>query len=224
MSVKFIGIELEGAFDNYLRIDTKFHSDGSVEIDHDGCSCYCGELLSDETCSCCRGDCDHSDYQYVGELLSIPMTFDKVKEWLFRNYPLEYNKTCGMHVHLSFKNNLEYSKFCSREFYEFFKRKIKYWADNSGVKKDSLFYSRLDSKNGFCKDKFDCKNQLTSMGDRYCILNFCHSKHKTIEIRLSHLWQNQEYAFMYISNCVDIFNEWLVIKKRSIRKELEVRI
>jgi hypothetical protein len=220
MPVKLIGIELEGAFDHFDSQDTSFHHDGSVEIDgSQDCYCDCNE---DGTCACCEHECEHgSDFQYVGELVSNPLTFDRVHEWLNRNYPLDFNNSCGMHIHLSFKNNLEYAKFCTPKFFHFFKDQIREWAENNGVK-STQFFKRLDNGNTFTKDLFDCKNQLHSLGDRYCILNYCWRKHKTIEIRLSHVWQNKNFAYMYIEKLVDIFNTWLLLQKRSVKIPLVV--
>ncbi len=236
MSVKLIGVEIEGAHNNGWKIaDTYFHSDSSVNID--GCS---GE--SDYECSCCSGDCDHDsedgcscccesggsgDYDKIGELISIPLPFDKIHEWVDRNYPVDFNSSCGMHIHFSFKNDYEYSQFCSKRFYDYFIAEITAWAIKMKVKKASRFFYRLNGKNTFCGLGYSYQNnkmQLRSSGERYNILNYCYDKHRTIEIRLSHVWQNHDYAFRYIEACYDIFNTWLLMQKRSVRHTLKVEV
>lgn len=227
MSIRLIGIEIEGGFDiKWDRLDTTFHHDGSVELE------------DVEYCSCCNNECDHEDNNdcncvcgetesgdRVGELVSIPLSFDKIHEWVNRNYPRDFNNSCGMHVHFSFKNDHEYSKFCSQEFYDYFIKEITRWADKNKVNKNSRFYTRLQGRNTYCKKHFSMfilKDQLRDYGDRYTILNYCHRRHHTIEIRLSHVWQNKDYAYMYIEACYDIFNAWLLLQKRSTRIKLEV--
>ena len=225
MSVKLIGIELEGGFDKgYDESDTSYHSDGSVDIDDEYCYC-CNNECDHDNSNDCDCICGNSEHVRVGEYLSKPLPFDKIHEWINRNYPDEFNSSCGMHVHFSFKNDYEYSKFCSKAFYDYFMANIKEWADKNHVDKDSRFYHRLSGKNSYCKKDVNdmlIKSQLESFGDRYTILNYCHKKHHTIEIRLSHVWQNRDYAFMYIEACYDIFNRWLLQQKRSTRIKLEV--
>ena len=227
MSIKQIGIEIEGAFNRYDANDTTFHHDGSVELDDDGrCECCM------EECDCHDQDREHdcecdSNYNYVGELVSTPLEFDKVHEWINRNYPEEFNNSCGMHIHLSFKNDMEYSKFCSEEFYNYFLTKITDWAHKNKVKEDSRFFKRLNGQNTFCKRKWEesnAKSQLSDIGDRYNMLNYCYSKHRTIEVRLSHVWQNRDYAFRYVECVYDIFNSWLLKQKRSVRRSLKIEV
>jgi len=236
MTVRLIGVEIEGAFNRGWDIkDTYFHSDSSVEIDgvNGGedyqCSCCAGECEHDsnDSCSCYCEDGSSGQFDKIGELISIPLPFDKIHEWVNRNYPLDFNHSCGMHVHFSFKNDYEYSQFCSKKFYTYFLAEITAWAVKNKVKPKSRFFNRLNGKNTFCYNNYSYDNnkkQLRSHGERYNILNYCYDKHRTIEIRLSHVWQNKNYAFMYIECCYDIFNTWLLLQKRSIRHSLKVEV
>lgn len=226
LPVMKVGVELEGGFNEYDRHDTNFHTDSSVEIDSGSeCSCCAGYCEHDpsEDCYC---DCSSGSYKYVGELVSIPLRPDKVHEWIDRNYPIEFDSSCGMHIHLSFRNNCEYSKFVCIEFYNFFIDNIRAWANKKGVK-SRQFTKRLNLENSYCQTVYsnrNAKQQLQDCGDRYSIINYCFSRHRTIEIRLSHVWQNKDFAHSYIDEVIHLFNLWLVNQKRAVKQSLKVVI
>ena len=215
MCIIFLGCELEGCH-NSKEPNTIFRTDGSLEFDFEHVDdCYDdGELR-------CEGECN---YEYVGEMISKPLTIEQLIEWIPKNYPVYHNKTCGGHVHLSFKNKLEYMKFCDVKFYNFFKERMRKWAIKKHVKEGSQFYKRLAGQNTYCHDKFYCTAQLRNSGDRYCMLNYCYSRHKTIEVRLLPIFDKVELYISAVNEIYDIFNIWLIQSKREQRYSITTKI
>jgi len=210
-----MGCELEGC-SNVKNSDAIFRTDGSLEFDFEHVDdCYNdGELE-------CEGGCQ---YQFVGEMISKPISLNELLLWIKRNYPEYHNKTCGGHIHLSFKNKLEYMKFCDVQFFNFFKAKMFEWAVKHHVKEGSQFYQRLEGKNTYCHNKFYCTSQLNGIGERYCMINYCWKKHRTIEVRLLPIFDKVELYLSAVNEIYDIFNYWLVQSKREKRYRLNVTV
>ena len=215
MCIINMGCELEGCH-NTKQTDSLFRTDGSLEFDFDHTDdCYYdGELR-------CEGNCS---YEYVGEMISKPLPISELLIWIKKNYPVYHNKSCGGHIHLSFKNKLEYMKFCDVKFYNFFKAKMKEWGIKNHIKAGSQFYKRLAGNNTYCHDKFYCTQQIHNNGDRYCILNYCWRKHRTIEVRLLPIFDKMELYLSAVNEIYDIFNMWLIQSKREKRFSLNTKI
>ena len=99
--IKYYGIEFEGCWENE---PCGFKGDGSV-------------YFNDES----------EDENYIGEVASIPLTEYKLYRWIKENYPSHTNKSCGLHVHLSFTTNYAYQRLMSKQFFDKFIDSLEKW-------------------------------------------------------------------------------------------------
>ena len=162
-------------------------------------------------CSCeCQCDCNEG----VGEIASKKLKINEVEDFILNNYPDEVNSTCGLHIHMSFKNDKkDYSILATKEFYDFFLSEIEAWADNRKINKGSRFYKRLKGVQ-YSKREFLAENQLnenSDYSDRYAHLNFCYNKHKTLEIRVGNMFDKREISVEYVHAVIDIVNYYLTV-------------
>jgi hypothetical protein len=193
-----IGVELEGGWS--ARPDV-LYSDGSVSI----------------------------DAKYVGETCSQPFKdLRKLKKWLFKNYPVAVNESCGLHVHISLKNNLLYSKLMSKEFHEYFKEELRKFIELNKNKCDvndiSNLLKRLHGCNRFCKDAFYADVQANvnyKDSCRFTHINYCYRLHKTVEFRVLCMFKSKRFAFEAIKVIVKCVNEYL---KKAIKEKEEAVI
>ena len=190
------GIELEGAWDDEPM--------GAV---HDGSL----EGMS---------DCD-----YVGELPSpILYSLDQVAIWVRENFYVKCNETCGMHVHMSFKNLADYALLMDDvAVQEYILDGLGEWASgNSHISSQHPIYSRLAGDNEMCELNFipeiqaesDCKGH-----ERYNVLNFCYTLHSTLEIRVLPAFDDPYDAIDAIQCLSGLINSWLKMKRpRKLKK------
>lgn len=206
MKIKQIGIELEGAWIKKPRWeDLQLHPDGSVHIDG--------------ACNCSEANCEK--YHYVGECVSLPLDYlELAKAWLDRTYPNKSNKTCGMHIHLSFVDKLSYMRLMSKNFYNYFLTRANKWGIEKNINEGTIFWERLTGQNTFCNKKFMPEKQIKmkskSDGERYTHLNFCYAQHKTLECRLFPTFQNKELSLSALELYMDIVETFL---SRQIREK-----
>lgn len=210
MPIKKVGIELEGGWATRPDLDNiHLVDDASVEgvgqrrgTEMCDCSCECsdedhcgGEYNEDcEDCHVCRGetcqvDEDAGRLAWVGEARPRePLGKAEVSEWMRNAYPTEYNRSCGLHVHVSFDEPWEYTSLQSQKFYDTFMR----WASKKARQVGDLTTQgpRLRGANRYCKawsKVDDLAGQLEAEGyvdERYRHINFCWAKHGTLEFRL----------------------------------------
>jgi hypothetical protein len=195
-----IGIEFEGGWDTEPD-DMK--GDGSVDIPG-----YNGD--SEEDC-CCDEDyeCDnHGGGEGVsGEVASQPLHAEDVWPTIQKYCPDAVNRTCGLHVHISFKQSYDYERLSRPVFWRYFRQHIYQWAKTT-LQGDKLteFMRRFEGRNNYCKAEFmpikpDC---------RYKQLNFAAMRdHGTIEVRLLPAFDNPETIFSAVSALVSIFDTYL---------------
>jgi hypothetical protein len=179
-----IGVELEGGW-NY-EPPHSFQEDGSVETETD----------------------------YEGETVSPPCrTKSELKDWIRKNYPDEINRTCGMHIHVSFRSEADYNRLMTKKFYTAFLENAKEWGLENKINEGSAFWHRLEGKNSFCKllTTKDGRFKISTVkrqanahdkgGPRYFQLNFCKNVHNTLECRLFPTFQKKKIA----ESAVDFF-------------------
>ena len=180
--IKKIGVEIEGGWDRPIPADIYY--DGSVDVE--------GERY--------------------GEICSPPLSLSQLERWIRNNYPDHVNKTCGFHIHLSFKNSLDYSRLMSKEFYEYFLFQIEKWAREYGILPNSSFWNRLAGCNSYCKKRFAADEQVQLSGKesiRYTHLNYCFRLHGTLECRLFPAWKRSDTAIASVYALVNIVESWL---------------
>ena len=170
-------------------------------------------------CECeCSCECECESNNEVGEVASNKLKVNKVKDFILDNYPNEVNSSCGLHIHLSFKNGKkDYNVISSEKFYNYFLFEIENWALNRKINEGSRFWKRLKGCQ-YAKREFNADIQIKEGSDRYTHINYCYSKHKTVEIRLGTMFDNKEISVEYVHKVIQIFNDYLNRNKPKIHK------
>lgn len=170
---------------------------------------------------------DHSvhleGYTHTGEVASPPMELEEVLKWGDAHYPAGMDATCGIHVHISVKEEGDYAKIASSpHFYMKFLQWGKAFID--GMEENDVdrnfFYNRLSGKNRFCALKFIPEKQLRLMrkgtgntidnNPRYAMLNFCKGIHGTFENRTFPTFYKKENALKAIESYVVMVEDFLL--------------
>ena len=187
MAVDRVGVELEGGWEN--DPSRKYHE----------------HLKYDGSVTGVAG-------AYIGELASKPMKLDKILLWVNKVYPDTHNKSCGLHIHVSFHNLLDYQKLMSKEFYDYFLKRVKKWGEEKDINPNTEFWIRLKGDNRYCTTGFRPEEQKTFTdhnGPRYMQLNYAWGLYKTLECRLFPMFQKKELALSAIELFVNICDEYL---------------
>lgn len=216
MFIDKIGIEFEGGWDKRCvkpYRDTNENGDPMTSTEAralmredrmhgSGCRCLMDKNVHDGSVSCSGA--------WTGEVPVGPEDPKNIDE-MFRFYPEYGNRTCGMHVHVSFKRQYYYRRLMDPEFYTYFKTQLLAWGERHGVK-NSNFYSRLRGENQYCKDQWLMEAQVnTAHKDscRYAILNYCYNLHKTLEVRVLPYFKSPETAKQAVLAVLNIICDWL---------------
>lgn len=210
--IKEVGVEIEGGWndDNY---PTESHMDNSVQ------------------------NCDGA---LVGETASPPLKIEEVEAWMSSNYPDHISKTCGLHIHLSFTNQLAYMQLMDSKFYnKVFLPNLHQWGKELNIK--GTFWSRLEGKNTYCRKGFNPEIQVVQTSShsndiRYYHLNYCYALIKnghpirTIETRLFPVFKKRDnenrpiLALKAVEFIYNLFNNYLAIQKPEVTKAQNVNV
>ncbi len=188
-NVNAIGVELEGAWDERPCRCHDIEHDGSVRVPgHD----YGGEIP-------------------IGPLYS----WETAKAEILRHYPHAVNRTCGLHVHLSFPTPGHYSAIMSPRFEKFLHARLMRYGRIKGFSPDGQFFQRLDGRNTYCKTRYSDECAMIQAratyksGERYAFLNYCHGLHKTAEVRALPAFTRPMSAIKAIYYVVESFEKFL---------------
>ena len=170
-------------------------------------------------CSCeCSCECFCEENNEVGEVASKKLRVNEVKDFILDNYPSEVNSSCGLHCHLNFKNGKkDYNIISTEKFYNYFLSEIENWALNRNINQGSRFWKRLKGCQ-YAKREFNADIQIQEGSDRYTHINYCYSKHKTVEIRLGTMFNNKDISVEYVHKVIEIFNDYLNRNNPKIHK------
>lgn len=166
--IDLVGIEFEGLFT--LEFKKYCHNNSSGNLIYD--------LHSDCSVNCVTPEEMSAGYSTF-EVLTQPAKGDKLAEvlqlfsdkQLTKDYNL--NKTCGLHFHVSL-NKAYYAYIDNQEFYDEFVEMFKTnFPDVYKERKNQHYCKVVHSPNHF---------KLCSQ-DRYASVNYCYTKHKTVEFR-----------------------------------------
>ena len=182
------------------------------EMDHTYTNCE-----RDCDCDCeCRSDEGLND----GEIVSDKLKPDQVSEWIKDNYCGQSNRSCGIHVHLSFNDELSYMMVMDKKYFNSFKENLIDFGQKIGIPKDTEheFYDRLNGKESYCSLGYIPLSQVHIFpnyeGDRYSMINYGYSNHrKTIEIRILPTFHNSRYAILCVDEFIRFTNEYLMKQK-----------
>jgi hypothetical protein len=170
---------------------------------------------------------------YAGEITVGPMQPAALPKVLKKYWPHFIDKTCGMHVHMSFENLLRYHVLMVPEFQETVIEYLGRWAKEVGLPSDHCIWERLEGKSVYCQKVFWADEQIaykekdhnqTRSGHRYTIVNYC-GRINTIEVRVLPMMPTIPLAVSAINRVIDITNACLVALKvtdRRINGKLEL--
>ncbi len=213
MRIREVGVELEGA---WLNAHLGFIGDGSVS----GLTPPAGKR-----------------FVHTGELPGTPIQPKELKDYLLRYYPDAVNYTCGMHVHMSFRNPAHYMRLMNPayhatvvgEFIKWCKQFPERFPYDHFSEPNHHIWARLAGTNTYCRHEHypdhqaqqAKKNYSSSDGPhRYTAICYPWARHRTIECRLLPMMPNAEEAFEAITHLLWITNAYLLItaKEKSQQK------
>lgn len=204
-----IGVELEGGWKNTFPEDdpTEIYADHSVHL---------------------------GGFTHIGEIASPPLLLEEAIKWTDVHYPDGSDTTCGMHIHVSVKDDLAYARLSvSPHFYMKFLLWGKAFCDTlpKGDDRDR-FYSRLKGDNRFCALKFIPSRQIplkrkgggnnVDANPRYTQLNFAKGVHGTVENRTFPIFKEKETALKVIEAYVGLVEEFLASPGGEGNRKLRV--
>jgi hypothetical protein len=202
-----VGVELEGGWTK-IPAGTRIGHDGSVHVGH-------GDSL----------DQDHP-IVHIGELPSPPLSPEELPGWMAKFYPQAVNQTCGMHVHLSFKNAMSYQRIMVNTYPATILAEVELWAKKVGLPKDHAIWDRLAGKSRYCQHIFSADEQATNAakdfdqnreGNRYSVVNYCYGRYTTAECRLLPMMKTPEQGLEAVQEIMRITNAFLVATARRER-------
>ena len=191
------GIELEGAWDH---VPSGSVHDGSVTL---------------------------YDYHFVGEIPSPPITLlASLENWIKKNFPIAINESCGMHVHMSFKNTADYALLMDTSaFQDYVLRGLELCGHRSGYDSSHVLFDRLEGYNEYCELSFCPDDQVILTQKEHCrynVLNYCWSLHRTLEVRVLPMFDTSKESYAAVCEVSRLVNEWLKRKrKRKLKKVTE---
>ncbi len=191
-----VGVELEGGFDAIRDM-----------LKHDNIH------ISDDPSV-------HTVSMYKGEIINKSDNLEKLCDWIEKYYPSEVNKSCGFHIHISFKNREDFDKLATPEFYEYFLMHIGRWGIENYIPEDE-FWDRYFGKNTYCKRVFMAHNQRSGgkCQTKYTHLNYAIWMHGTLENRLFPMFQNKNLSIHALCFYVALVEKYLAkINKLKIEQ------
>ena len=209
-----VGVELEGAWKS-LPPGTRLEPDGSV--------------FKDPVTGSKKVPAGHQ----AGELPIGPIQPAALPRFMKKYYPHKIDKTCGMHVHMSFDSVWHYDLLMVPEYQDTIVEYLARWAQKEGFASTHYIYERLGGKSVFCQRKFWPDLQVQAKkdydqqrpGHRYTIVHYC-GRQMTIEVRVLPMTDTVEQAIRGVRQVIDITNACLVVlgrkKEETQRMQLEI--
>lgn len=198
-----VGVELEGGWGPTLPMGARIDVDTSVKIK------------------------TTVEIPHVGEIHSQPMQPAQMALWIKKYYPIKVDKTCGLHVHMSFPPATNYYSLLTDEAYqETIFEYLAQWGKAEDIPKTHCFWERLTGDAWACKKIHWPDLQIRQKkkdhdrdreGNRYTALNYCIEQHGTLECRLLPMFEDANQAIRAVRRVIDITNASLVMlgKKRE---------
>ncbi len=141
--------------------------------------------------------------------------------WMRANYPHAINRTCGMHVHMSFRHLLDYQRLMVREYHDHMVQGIYEWAVRENLPSEHLLWKRILGLNDFCQDVFRPEQQVNLPEKhangyfcRYAVLNYHFKTHKTIELRLLPMFEDVEQGIRAVRRTLNLTEEFLAGQRK----------
>lgn len=157
--------------------------------------------------------------QFIGEIPGPPLPLNEWEGWLRRCYPLHVNRTCGMHVHVSFTSPLYYMLCMDPRLPATIVEQVRVWAGDVRLPESHYIWPRLRGESRYCQHVYSAEEQILATskgfdqnqpGNRYSVLNYGYSRNGTIECRLLPMMETPDLAVQAINQVLDTFNAFLV--------------
>lgn len=158
------------------------------------------------------------EFDVVGEIISEPMIRKDVWPWMRAFYPQGTNRTCGIHVHMSFRHKSDYERLMDRRYHEHLLRGFVRFGHTRKIDVKHPFWERLTGRNAFCKDFFDPDAQAHYDGHsggqrardhRFAAVNYCFAQHKTLEYRVLPTFEDPTVAIRAVRRLLNLTEEYL---------------
>lgn len=217
--IKALGVELEGGW--ITKPPHKMHADGSVYV-----------TWADLPPGMEKPPDVHNDYGdlispriLAGEVAMPPMMPSEAwEQFMHDNYPPLVNKSCGMHLHMSFKYGRHYTLLMHKDFQDTLIHHLTQWA-NEHLPMGHDFFRRLRGENSFCKLEHKPDQQAVAQSknssDRYSAVNYPYALHGTIEVRVLGMMPTVELATDVIQTTMNITNAYLAKMRGLLRAPAE---
>lgn len=236
--IKLVGIELEGGWDRNVPGEEVIR-DGSVEFHppqfpptpRDPVTGNRRPLQPDQQALI---DNWRQPRAAIGEIVSKPLPVGQVAAWVRKCYPEHVNKTCGLHVHMSFEHKLNYSRLMTPDFTPYMVNAIREFGHKESLPDDHALWPRVNEPNHpHCAHIYlGDKQAIVGVKDyrsrgkeysRYTFLNYCEKFHKTIECRGLCMFTDAEQAVRAIMCVLDSTNAFLS-KIRRVERATSVSV
>ena len=134
-------------------------------------------------------------------------------------YPHYVHESCGMHVHMSFKNALCYSRCMDERYPSTVVHYLKQWAEEEKFPSKHHFWDRLNGKSPYCQLYYQAEEQIKNtmkdhdqrrQGHRYTFIAYHYARFGTIECRGLPMMETVEQAIRGVQRLQDITNGYLV--------------
>jgi hypothetical protein len=196
--IALVGVELEGGWDKLPKGTSPVH-DGSVR--------FPDQMIN-----------------IVGELPLPPEPVNEFPARMQAYFPHHVNETCGMHVHMSFRTALSYQRLMTPDYPATVIEFINRWAKKEKLDKYHPLWPRLNGMSEYCQHKFHATEQAgrtnkdherRAEGSRYTVINYCYSRHSTIECRLLPMMANYELSLRAVNEVLAITNAFLSLASKK---------
>jgi hypothetical protein len=210
-----MGVELEGGWVKNPSLPKGYKIEGD------------GSVFSDGNISSHPRHAEMSANGIKGELAIGPFVPAQMPVSVKKFYPELVDKTCGMHVHMSFLRSYEYALLADTPVYqETMLHYLLKWANLEGFGNSHYIWDRLKGKNRYCTKEFwpyaqmdkTNKNYGQEGQHRYTAISYQWSRYKTVECRVLPMMETPAQAIRAIKEVVKITNAYLVkVDKMKIR-------
>lgn len=135
-----------------------------------------------------------------GEAVSPPLKASEIEKWIREYHPTHIpksvnvgtgaEKSCGLHIHVSFDEFWEYRVFVRKAWQDRVLEHFKEWGEKKGLPPSHIFWHRWAGKNRFCTKAFQPHTQMLAKEkghnrqDRRTQLNYPWGYLRTMEFRM----------------------------------------
>jgi hypothetical protein len=233
-----VGIELEGGWGNNLPPGTRVIRDGSVDVKG-----YVAPKLPVEILSALDRGISLTEAQqkvvseygaltimHIGEIPSAILTIPQMDAWVKTHFPIFVNKSCGLHIHMSFKDMLTYMRLMTPAYQDAMVEYLRRWGVKEGLPTTHHLFSRLRGESRYCKLNYFAQEQARIEGknynhdaaiNRYTAINYSFGTHGTVECRLLPMFPTAEQSLRALKEVLAITNAFLVAQARREDKIID---